>query len=300
MVDRKRSRRLRRRDYRRQLDPALSRSADSADRFAAGAAADPRESRRDPHRGRSFLAAVHQPLAERRRSRRRVMSASAASTSTTPSRYGRYEIGDHRIEARIWMEPGAHTTYAAWLWRPGADVPANGLSLRLTLLANDRDHHGTTSVGSFAPDIRVDGESLLLNDAGLFSLTVRAPGGTIAAKHDWYRDFDLPMEAERGLNSTDSHLCIGEVTIPLIPGEWRGMVAGLEPEPSADLDGCAAPPARSRPCGRSHRGGQRSGHAGCAGLDRPACARGRHLRVLTAAPERARRSVGHRRLSVVR
>ena len=147
-----------------------------------------------------------------------------------------YEIGDHRIEARIWMEPGAHTTYAAWLWRPGADVPANGLSLRLTLLANDRDHHGTTSVGSFAPDIRVEGESLLLNDAGLLSLTVRASGGNIAAKHDWYRDFDLPMEAERGLNATDSHLCIGEVTIPLIPGEWRGMVAGLEPEPSADLD----------------------------------------------------------------
>ena len=108
--------------------------------------------------------------------------------------------------------------------------------MRLTLLANDRDHHGTTSVGSFAPDIRVDGESLLLNDAGLFSLTVRAPGGSIAAKHDWYRDFDLPMEAERGLNATDSHLCIGEVTIPLIPGEWRGVVAGLEPEPSADLE----------------------------------------------------------------
>ena len=101
-----------------------------------------------------------------------------------------YEIGDHRIEARIWMEPGAHTTYAAWLWRPGADVPANGLSLRLTLLANDRDHHGTTSVGGFAPDIRVEGERLLLTDAGLFSLTIHAPGGTIAAKHDWYRDFD--------------------------------------------------------------------------------------------------------------
>ena len=66
MVDRQRSRRLRRRDYRRELDPALSRSADSADRFAAGASADPRESRRDPHRGRSLLAAVHQPLAERR------------------------------------------------------------------------------------------------------------------------------------------------------------------------------------------------------------------------------------------
>jgi hypothetical protein len=47
------------------------------------------------------------------------------------------------------MEPGAHTTYAAWLLRPGTDTPASGLSLRLTLLANDRDHHGTTSVGGF-------------------------------------------------------------------------------------------------------------------------------------------------------
>jgi glycogen debranching enzyme len=146
-----------------------------------------------------------------------------------------YEIGDHRIEARIWMEPGAHTTYAAWLLQPGPDAADSGLSLRLTLLANDRDHHGTTSVGAFSPDIRVAGENLLLNDAGLFSLTIRAPGGNIVAKHDWYRDFDLPMEAERGLNSTDSHLCIAEVTIPLVPGEWRGIAAGLGPEPSDDL-----------------------------------------------------------------
>ncbi len=146
-----------------------------------------------------------------------------------------YEIGDRRIEARIWMEPGAHTTYAAWLLRPGADPPEHRLSLRVTLLANDRDQHGTTSVGGFAPEIRIEGERLLLTDAGLFSLIIRAPGGDIVARHDWYRDFDLPMEAERGLESTDSHLCIGEVTIPLIPGQWRGIVASLEPEPSVDL-----------------------------------------------------------------
>ncbi|MGZ3310008.1 MAG: amylo-alpha-1,6-glucosidase, partial [Xanthobacteraceae bacterium] len=45
----------------------------------------------------------------------------------------------------------------------------------------------------------------------------------------------LPMEAERGLNATDSHLCIGEATIPLVPGKWRGIVASLEPGPSGDL-----------------------------------------------------------------
>jgi predicted glycogen debranching enzyme len=146
-----------------------------------------------------------------------------------------YEIEDRQIEARIWMEPGANTTYAAWRLRPGADSLEDGLTLRVTLLANNRDHHGTTSVGGFDPEIRIDGDRLLLTHAGLFSLTIRAPGGTIASKRDWYRDFDLPIEAERGLDSTDSHLCVGEVTMPLPPGGWRGIVASLEPDPSPDL-----------------------------------------------------------------
>jgi glycogen debranching enzyme-like protein len=102
-----------------------------------------------------------------------------------------YEVGDRQIEARIWMEPGAHTIYAAWLLRPGADPPEDGLSLRVTLLANDRDHHGATSVGGFEPEMRVDDDRLLLTDAGLFSLAIRAPGGAVVPKRDWYRDFDL-------------------------------------------------------------------------------------------------------------
>jgi 4-alpha-glucanotransferase len=146
-----------------------------------------------------------------------------------------YEIEDRQIEARIWMEPGAHTTYAAWRLRPQADTPENGISLRVILLANNRDHHGTASVGSFDPEIRVESESLLLTDAELFALTIRATGGSIAPRRDWYRDFDLPMEAERGLDSTDNHLCVGEVTLPLVPGEWCGIVASLEPRPPADL-----------------------------------------------------------------
>src|SRR6516165_8758067 len=146
-----------------------------------------------------------------------------------------YEVGDRQVEARIWMEPGGHTTYAAWLLRPGADPLDDGLSLRITLLANDRDHHGTTSIGGFEPGIRVDGESLMVTNAQLFRLTIRATGGDIVAKRDWYRDFALPVEAERGLDSIDNHLCVGEVTMPLIPGQWCGIVASLEPRPSVDL-----------------------------------------------------------------
>ena len=147
-----------------------------------------------------------------------------------------YEIGPHRIEARIWMEPGAHTAYAAWLLRQQPDAPEHALSLRVTLLANNRDHHGATVVGGFAPDIAVEGERLLVTEGGSFSLTIRARGGTIVAKRDWYRDFALPLEAERGLDAIDNHLCVGEVTLPLVPGQWRGIAASLEANPSDDIE----------------------------------------------------------------
>jgi predicted glycogen debranching enzyme len=146
-----------------------------------------------------------------------------------------YEIQDRQIETRIWMEPGAHTTYVAWHLRGGADPLDNRLSLRVTLLVNDRDHHATTSVGRFDPGIRADDETLLVTDAELFSLVIRASGGGVVPKRDWYRDFDLPAEVERGLDSTDSHLCVGEITMPLLPGQWCGLVASLGPEPSVDV-----------------------------------------------------------------
>ena len=147
-----------------------------------------------------------------------------------------YELGDQRIEARIWMEPGAHTVYAAWRLSPRPQPPEHALSLRVTLLANDRDHHGTMAVGGFAPDIAVEGERLSLTHQGGVALSVRAPGGSIVPKHEWYRDFALALEAERGLDSIDNHLCVGEVTLPLLPGQWCGIGASLNGEPAADLE----------------------------------------------------------------
>lgn len=147
-----------------------------------------------------------------------------------------YEIGDHRIEARIWMEPGAHTVYAAWRLLPQPRPPERALSLRVTLLANDRDHHGTMAVGGFAPEIVVEGEHLSLTDNAGVALSIRAPGGSIVPKREWYRDFALALEAERGLDSIDNHLCVGEVTLPLLPGQWCGMGASLHGEPAGDLE----------------------------------------------------------------
>jgi predicted glycogen debranching enzyme len=146
-----------------------------------------------------------------------------------------YEVGGQAIEARIWMEPGAHTTYAAWRLQPAAEPPDAEFALRITLLVNGRDHHATMSVGGFTPEISVDGEALRIIEPDAFTLTICAPGAAIAAQRDWYHDFELPIEAERGLDSIDNHLCAGEVTLPLVPGEWRGIVGSLDPGPSTDL-----------------------------------------------------------------
>ncbi len=146
-----------------------------------------------------------------------------------------YAVGGRRIEASIWMEPGANTTYAAWRLSPVACPPQHGMALRVTLLVNNRDHNGQTSIDGFRPAIEADGDTLRVTDPGVFSLAVRAKGGHVGARRDWYRDFELPVETERGLDPIDSHLCAGEATIPLIAGQWCGITASLHDAPSADI-----------------------------------------------------------------
>ena len=61
-------------------------------------------------------------------------------------------MGQQSGHTAIWMEPGAHTTYAAWRLLPeGEPQEEDGLSLRVILLANNRDHHGTTRIGGSPP-----------------------------------------------------------------------------------------------------------------------------------------------------
>jgi hypothetical protein len=215
-------------DHRRQPDPALSRIADRSDSIAASAPPDTRQGRCDADRGeRSWPLFTNRWKSGAIAPAGHVRIASFHLDHSVP--VWTYDVGDRELEASIWMEPGAHTTYAAWRLRSGPDCPDGGFTLRVVLLANNRDHHGTTSIGDFNPEIQIDGERLLLRDAGLFSLTVRAPGGKIASRRDWYRDFSLPIEAERGLDSIDHHLCVGEATIPLSPENGTELLRASMP-----------------------------------------------------------------------
>jgi 4-alpha-glucanotransferase len=146
----------------------------------------------------------------------------------------RFAIGDLRVEQRVWMEPGANVTYVAWRLVAGGGTDRHR-QLRISLLANGRDHHGETWMPAFAPTIHAAGERLDVTVEGRFSLHVTAAGGTVSERRDWVADFDLPMERERGLPARDSHLCVGEAEITLEAGHWTGIAASLGAPVAADL-----------------------------------------------------------------
>jgi predicted glycogen debranching enzyme len=148
----------------------------------------------------------------------------------------RFACANVRLEQRVWMEQGAHTTYVAYRLLPGGPAPRRALTLNIKLLANARDHHGNARASEFDPQIVSDGTDLAVRFPDRFTLSLRARGGVIHARREWYENFDLPAERSRGLPDRDNHLCVGEAELQLLPGEWVSVVASLEPDASPYLD----------------------------------------------------------------
>jgi 4-alpha-glucanotransferase len=145
-----------------------------------------------------------------------------------------FAIGLIRIEARVWLEPGANTTYAAWRLLAGLG-PSSSLSLRVRLMINDRDHHTQTAAGGIEPRLEAEESKLRVLQPD-FTLTFCASGGVITAARQWIENFDLPVERERGLYDRDNHLQVAEAHFKLEPGRWVGVVGSLHHNPSPDLE----------------------------------------------------------------
>lgn len=140
-----------------------------------------------------------------------------------------YAFQDALLEKRIWMEPGANTTYVRYDLRRGA-AP---LTLSVKVIVNHRLHHGNTRAGDWCPKIEVVPGGLRVG-AALYLLSAGA--ATIAS--EWYRGYWLSQEAYRGLDALDDNLYAGRFDAHLSPGESLTLVASIEPAP--ELDGGAA------------------------------------------------------------
>src|SRR5262249_60329510 len=102
--------------------------------------------------------------------------------------------------------------------------------LAVKLLVNGRDHHGDTDVQGFNPGVELADGVLRVAISERAMLRIRASSGRIEPRREWHWNFDLPIEAERGLSARDHHLCVGEARLGLESNVWTGITATLDVE----------------------------------------------------------------------
>lgn len=133
-----------------------------------------------------------------------------------------WELGDVRLEKRVWMEQGENTTYVQYRLA-AASAP---VTLGLRALVNHRNHHATMSRGATQARIEpVTGGVRIEMLEGATPLFLIAEGADAKIAHVWYRAFTLEREAERGLDDREDHLLAVELTRTLEPGEAFTVVA---------------------------------------------------------------------------
>ncbi len=146
-----------------------------------------------------------------------------------------YACGDLLLEKRVWMQPGANTTYVRYDHVRGTRT----LRLNLKALVNYRNHHGSTrSTGVWmrVEPVKYGVRVIAAEDATPFFLRSREAAYT--PEHEWYRDFYLSLEDYRGLDKVEDHLCVGEFWGELTPGASVTVVASTEAP--LNLDGHTA------------------------------------------------------------
>jgi len=146
-----------------------------------------------------------------------------------------YACGDALLEKRIWMQPGANTTYVRY------DLARASLPLILSIkaLVNYRDHHARTRAGDWWFDISIVLHGLRVQAFdGATPFYLLCAGAAWAPRHEWYRDYYLAREHDRGLDTLDDYLYAGELEATLQPGEALTVV--LSTDAASNLDGSAA------------------------------------------------------------
>lgn len=125
-----------------------------------------------------------------------------------------YALADALLEKRVWMEPGANTTYV----RYRATRAGGPLGLHLKVLVNHRDYHAVTRGGEWRMDVAPVAHGLrAIAFDGARPVLLLAPGAEARIAHAWYEGMHLPEERARGLEDRDDHLHVATFRAALAP-----------------------------------------------------------------------------------
>jgi len=144
-----------------------------------------------------------------------------------------YPLGNARLERRVWMQPGANTTYISYTMI-GGNLP---ITLEFRALVNYRDHHSNTHAGEWQMDVQPVAAGVRVTaHAEAVPLFVRCPGALVEPLHIWTRDFYLSVEEYRGYDAFDDHLYAARLEISLQPGQSCAVVASTQPDANLDFE----------------------------------------------------------------
>ncbi len=157
-----------------------------------------------------------------------------------------FALADALLEKRVWMRHGSNTAYVRY------DLVRALRPLKLTLkaLVNYRDYHSLTQAdpGGGAWHMDIDpvepaGRALRIKArAGATPFYLLSAEATLEPAEVWYRNFNLALERDRGLDDREDHLHAGTFTGQLEPEGSLTVVLSTEPEVDSahELQACWA------------------------------------------------------------
>ena len=144
----------------------------------------------------------------------------------------RFALSDALLEKRVWMKQGENTTYVKYSLVRGS----GSIHLAMKALVNYRDFHSTTQAGNWQMKIESveQGVRITAYD-GAVPFYLLSADGEFEPRHEWYRDYFLPMERYRGLDDHEDHLLGATASLELTVGQSATFV--LTSNAGAELDG---------------------------------------------------------------
>ena len=142
-----------------------------------------------------------------------------------------YAAADALLEKRVWMQQGENTTIVEYtLVRASGPVEIEG-----KLLVTYRDFHATTHGSGWQMQITPVEKGLrVLAFEGATPFYLRSLTASFEPHHEWYRDFFLPVERQRGLDDHEDRLFAGIFRARVAPGEKLSLVFSTNAQASLD------------------------------------------------------------------
>ena len=141
-----------------------------------------------------------------------------------------YGIANALLEKRVWMQPGANTTYIHY----HVTRATGPVGLEIKAFCNYRDYHSTTIMDGWQPEIEEIERGLCVqmsDEAVPFYLLSQT--AVIQPRFEWYEDFYLSLEDYRGqADVQEDHLYAAKIFATLNVGESLTIVASTEQAPN--------------------------------------------------------------------